>query len=61
MGKSQFYAGIVCFVLAAILFLADVTKWEYLAGSTNIIIYPAIFLTIMGILLVAIARRKPAG
>jgi hypothetical protein len=61
MNKSQFYSGIICFVLAAVLFLLDVTKWEFFAGSTNVIIYPAIFLTIMGVVLVAVSRRKPAS
>jgi hypothetical protein len=61
MKKSQFYAGLVCFVLAAILFLVDVTKWEFMAGSTNVIIYPAIFLAMMGVLLVVISQHKPAS
>jgi YbbR domain-containing protein len=61
MKKSQFYAGIVCFVLAALLFLMDVTKWEFMTNHTTIIIYPAIFLAMMGVLLVVISRRKPAS
>lgn len=61
MKKSQFYTGIVCFILAAILFLVDITKWEFMAGNTNVIIYPAIFLTMMGVLLVAISRRRPTS
>jgi hypothetical protein len=61
MNKPQFYTGIICFVLAAILLLIDITKWEFMAGSTNIVIYPAFLLTMMGILLVAISRRKPAS
>lgn len=61
MKKSQFYAGIVCFILAALLFLMDISKWEFMTGNTNIIIYPAFFLTMMGVLLVAISRRKPAS
>ena len=61
MKKSQFYAGLVCFVLAAILFLVNVTKWEYMAGSTNVIIYPAIFLTMTGVLLIGSAYRKPTS
>ena len=61
MKKSQFYAGLVCFVLSAILFLVDGTKWEFMAGSTNVIIYPAIFLTMTGVLLVASAYRKPTS
>jgi len=62
MKKPQFYTGIVCFVLATILFLVDITKWEFMAGNTtNVIIYPAIFLAMMGVLLVAISRRRPAS
>jgi len=61
MKKSQFYTGIICFVLAAILFLVDITKWEFMAGNTNVIIYPAIFLTMMGVLLVATSRRRPTS
>jgi hypothetical protein len=61
MKKPKFYTGIVCFVLAAILFLADITKWEFMAGVTNVVIYPAIFLLMMGVIFVALSWRKPTS
>ena len=55
MKKTQFYAGIVSFVIAAILAALNFTKINFsFSGAlpTNVNIYPAAFFALLGIVLI---------
>ena len=57
MKKAQLILGIISLLLAALIFLLDAGKIAFLAGSTNVTIYPAIVLTVLGVILIAISRK----
>lgn len=59
MKRVQFYGGIGSLLLGAILFLMNVTKVAFLAGATDVIIYPAGFLALLGVMLIARSFSLP--
>ena len=52
MKKGLVISGAVSLVLAVIIFLMDLTKFEFLVGATNVKIYPAAFFGLLGLVLV---------
>ncbi len=58
MKKAQLILGIISLVLATLIFLLDADKIAFLAGSTNVTIYPAIVLTVLGVILIATSRKR---
>jgi hypothetical protein len=47
--KDRFIAGLLCIALAV---------WMYISGQENNLIAPAIAITILGIIMIAISRKK---
>ena len=58
MKKAQLILGIISLVLATLIFLLDADKIAFLAGSTNVTVYPAIVLTVLGVILIATSRKQ---
>lgn len=52
MKKGLVISGAVSLALAVVIFLMDLTKFEFLAGATNVKIYPAAFFGLLGLVLV---------
>lgn len=52
MRKGRFVSGVICLALAALLMLL---------GRTSTTIPPAIALTVLGVVLIAVARRGQAS
>ena len=52
MKKGLVISGAVSLTLAVVIFLMDLTKFEFLAGATNVKIYPAAFFGLLGLVLV---------
>ena len=61
MKKNLILIGAVSLVLAAIISLIDLAKFEFLVGFTTVKIYPAAFFGLLGLVLIFRGVwRKPA-
>ena len=52
MKKGLVISGVVSLALAAVIFLVDLSKFEFMAGSVNVKIYPAAFFGLLGLVLI---------
>lgn len=52
MQKNLIYTGLASLVLAFIIYLVDLTRFSFFAGSTSVRIYPAAFFALLGLVLI---------
>ena len=52
MKRTQLIAGIVCLVLAVVVYLLGGDTLAVFSGRTNVTVYPAAFLALLGLTLV---------
>jgi hypothetical protein len=53
MKKALVISGAISLVLAFVIFLVDLTKFEFFVGATNVKIYPAAFFGLLGLVLIS--------
>ena len=52
MKKGFIISGVVSLVLAAVIFLVDLSKFEFMVGPVNVKIFPAAFFGLLGLVLI---------
>jgi hypothetical protein len=57
MKKAQLFAGFSSLVLAAVLYLLGFTDINFIGGGTQVLVYPAAFFALAGLVLLFRAVR----
>ena len=58
MNRNLLISGLASLVLAAVIYLVDLTKISFFAGATSVRIYPAAFFALLGLVLIFWSARK---
>jgi hypothetical protein len=58
MKTVQLVAGVICLLIAALVFILGAEVITFATGTTNVTIYTGIVLTIVGLLAVVTARKR---